>query len=86
MSRRDLAHVLSALWRSSGGAAGVAVPVAEVDRGIGRGRDDMRTPLDLAALAADGLVAEAPGGWALTDAGVQRLADDDALSRPGGGL
>lgn len=73
MSRRDLAHVLSALWDLSGGAAGTGVPVAAVDRAIGRGFDDMRTPLNLQSLADEGLAALlADGTWALTPEGVER--------------
>jgi hypothetical protein len=73
MSRRDLAHVMSALWDLSGGAAEVGVPVAAVDRAIGRGHDDMRTPLNLQSLAGEGLVRLlADETWALTDEGVAR--------------
>lgn len=81
MSRRDLAHVLTALGDLSGGRAGAGVPVAAVDEAIGRHRDDMRTPLNLADLAADGRVARLDDGtWALTPAGVDWLAQDRELS------
>jgi hypothetical protein len=80
MSRRDLAHVLTALWELTGARAGVAVDVADVDEAIGRGRGDMRTPLNLESLAADGLVAAAGGGWALTPEGIARIAEDRELS------
>lgn len=77
MSRRDLAHVLSALWDLSGGATGAGVPVAAVDRAIGRGFDDMRTPLNLQSLAAEGLVELlADGTWALTTQGADRQRQD----------
>ena len=81
MSRRDLAHVMTALWNLSGGRAGVTIDVADVDEAIGRGRDDMRTPLNLGSLAEAG-VAEATGtgGWALTAQGVARIAEDRELS------
>ncbi len=48
MSRRDLLHVLTALSDLAGGEAGVPVAVAAIDEAIGRGRGDMRTPLNLA--------------------------------------
>jgi hypothetical protein len=81
MSRRDLAHVMTALHDLSGGRAGVAVDVAAIDEAIGRGRRDMRTPLNLADLAADGLVASpGDGRWALTDDGVDRIRRDRELS------
>ena len=81
MSRRDLAHVRSALWDLSGGRADVAVAVADIDEAIGRGRDDMRTPLNLQSLADDGLVvALANGGWALTPQGVAWIVQDRELS------
>jgi hypothetical protein len=78
MSRRDLLHVLTALSDLAGGEAGVPVSVADVDEAIGRARGDMRTPLNLASLAADGL-AETSGGdtWALTPAGAARHRDDE---------
>jgi hypothetical protein len=81
MSRRDLAHVMNALWELSGGASGVAVQVAAIDEAIGRGRGDMRTPLNLASLAAEGdVVALADGAWGLTPDGVARVAEDRELS------
>lgn len=83
MSRRDLAHVMAALWELSGGQAGVAVPAAAVEESIGRGRGDMRTALDLRSLAAQGhVVAVAAGGWALTPAGVDWVVEDRELSDP----
>jgi hypothetical protein len=79
VSRRDLAHVLGALARLSGERAGVGVPVADVDAAIGRGRGDMRTPLNLASLASDGLAEELDGGrWALTPEGLERHRQDEA--------
>ncbi len=81
MSRRALAHVMHAMWDLAGGAPGVAVPVAAVDEAIGRGRGDMRTPLNLGSLAADGhVVALDDGAWALTPEGVAWIARDRALS------
>jgi len=81
MSRRDLAHVRSSLWDLSGGQADVAVAVADIDEAIGRGHDDMRTPLNLQSLADDGLViALADGGWALTPQGVAWIVQDRELS------
>jgi hypothetical protein len=81
MSRRDLAHVMTALWNLSGGQAGAPVAIAVLDEAIGRGRGDMRTPLNLGSLAADGVVvALDDGGWALTAEGVARIAEDRALS------
>jgi hypothetical protein len=78
MSRRDLAHVSTALWDLSGGRAGSGVAIADVDQAIGRGRDDMRTPLNLASLAADGLAERHDDGtWALTPAGAQRHREDE---------
>jgi hypothetical protein len=81
MSRRDLAHVLTALWDLSAGRPDVAVDVADVDEAIGRGHRDMRTPLNLQSLAEQGLVvARAGGGWALTQAGVDWIVQDRELS------
>ena len=81
MSRRDLVHVLTALARLSGGRAGTGVPVADLDEAIGRHGNDMRTPLNLADLAADGRVERLDNGtWALTQAGVDWLAQDRELS------
>lgn len=71
---------MSAMWDRAGGAPGVAVPVAAIDEAIGRGRGDMRTPLNLASLADEGhVVALGKGGWALTPAGVAWIAEDRAL-------
>jgi hypothetical protein len=81
MSRRDLAHVLNALWNLSGGRPDVAVEVADIDEAIGRGRRDMRTPLNLQSLAEQGLVvAGGGGGWALTPQGVDWIVQDRELS------
>lgn len=81
MSRRDLAHVLTALWNLSGGEADVAVAVADIDEAIGRGRGDMRTPLNLQALEEEGLVvALGAGSWALTPPGVAWIVQDRRLS------
>ncbi len=81
MSRRDLAHVMTALWRLSGDAHDAAVSVDGVDAAIGRGSGDMRTPLHLQALADDGLVAQQPdGGWALTPQGIAWVREDRELS------
>jgi hypothetical protein len=81
MSRRDLAHILSALWDRSGGRSGAGVPVAGIDDAIGRGRGDMRTPLNLESLRADGLVERlADGAWALTPDGVAWIERDRELS------
>jgi hypothetical protein len=81
MSRRDIAHLMTALWELSGGQADAPVAVAAVDEAIGRGRGDMRTTLNLASLAADGIVAElGDGTWALTAEGVARIAEDRELS------
>lgn len=81
MSRRDLAHVMTALWDLSGGQAAVKVDLADVDEAIGRGRNDMRTPLNLQSLAAQGLVvAHGDGRWALTAQGVDWIVEDRELS------
>jgi hypothetical protein len=81
MSRRDLAHVLAALSEQSGGRPGVGIAVAAIDEAIGRGRRDMRTPLNLADLAADGRVERLDDGtWALTAAGVAWIEQDRELS------
>ena len=81
MSRRDLVHVLEALWRLSGGTPEVGVSVADIDDAIGRGHRDMRTPLNLQSLGDDGLVApSAEGAWALTARGVAWLEEDRELS------
>jgi hypothetical protein len=76
-----LVHVLNALWRLSGGAANVGVPVAQVDNAIGRGHGDMRTPLNLQSLEADGRAVRLPDGtWALSPAGITWLQQDRELS------
>jgi hypothetical protein len=81
MSRRDLVHVLEALWRLSNGKAGVGVPVADIDEAIGRGHDDMRTPLNLSSLSDQGLAERLPeGSWALTPDGIAWLEQDRELS------
>lgn len=78
MSRRDLVHVLTALSERAGGTAGVGVAIADIDTTVGRGRGDMRTPLNLASLAAEGLAEQLPdGNWALTPAGVVRHQQDE---------
>jgi hypothetical protein len=78
MSRRDLLHVLTALSELAGGEPGIPVTVAALDEAIGRGRADMRTPLNLASLAADGLATRADDGtWSLTPAGAQRHREDE---------
>jgi hypothetical protein len=78
MSRRDLLHVLTALAELADGKPGVPVTVAALDEAIGRGRDDMRTPLNLASLAAEGLAeAGADGTWSLTAAGAERHREDE---------
>ncbi len=74
-------HLLDALWRLSGGRPDVGVPVAALDEAIGRGHDDMRTPLNLQSLADDGRVVRRPdGAWALTPEGVAWLKQDRELS------
>jgi hypothetical protein len=81
VSQRDLVHVLASLWDRSGGRADVAVAIADIDEDIGRGRGDMRTPLNLSTLERQGLVASpADGAWALTAQGVARVAEDRELS------
>lgn len=78
MSRRDLLHVLTALAELAGGEPGTPVAVAALDEAIGRGRADMRTPLNLASLAADGLAVENDDAtWSLTEAGAQRHREDE---------
>jgi hypothetical protein len=83
VSRRDLVHILDALWRLSGGKADVGVPVEDVGQAIGRGHGDMRTPLNLQSLADEGRVVRLPEGtWALTPQGVAWLEQDRELSDP----
>jgi len=81
VSRRDLLHVLNALWRLSGGAPDAGVPVARIDEAIGRGHGDMRTLLNLQSLADDGRAVHRPdGSWALTADGIAWLEQDRELS------
>lgn len=81
MSRRDLAHVLQALWRLSGGVAREGVAVADVEEAIGRTRGDMRTLLNLRSLADEGTAVELePGTWALTPGGLDVVEQDHELS------
>jgi hypothetical protein len=81
VSRRDLLHILNALWRLSNGVPDVGVPVAELDQAIGRGHGDMRTPLNLQSLDDDGLAVPLPDGrWALTADGIAWLEQDRELS------
>jgi hypothetical protein len=81
VSRRDLVRLLDALWRLSNGVPDVGVRVGDLDRAIGRGHGDMRTPLNLQSLNDDGLAAPMPdGGWALTAQGVAWLKEDRELS------
>ncbi|TML04198.1 MAG: hypothetical protein E6G41_12375 [Actinobacteria bacterium] len=72
---------MTALADASHAQAGVGVPVAVLDDAIGRGRDDMRTPLNLASLEADGLAERLEDGtWALTEAGIEKMREDEELS------
>ena len=72
VSRRDLVHVLNALWSLSGG---------DIDEAIGRGYDDMRTPLNLQSLRDQALAVRLPDGtWALTPPGIAWLNQDRELS------
>jgi hypothetical protein len=81
VSRRDQVHVLNALWRLSRGESGVGVSVAEIDEAIGRGHDDMRTPLNLQSLSDESLAVRLPNGtWALTPHGISWLQQDRELS------
>jgi hypothetical protein len=81
VSQRDLAHLMTALADASHARAGVGVPVAVLDEAIGRGRADMRTPLNLASLEAEGLVERLDDGtWALTAAGIEKMREDAELS------
>jgi hypothetical protein len=68
------------MWDRSGGRAGVPVAIADIDEDIGRGRGDMRTPLNLSALEQQELVVSSGGGWALTSQGAARIAEDRELS------
>jgi hypothetical protein len=81
VSRRDLVHILEALWRLSRGAPGVGVPVEDIDEAIGRGHGDMRTPLNLQSLSDESLAVRLPEGtWALTPEGSAWLEQDRELS------
>jgi len=81
VSRRDLVHVLEALWRGSAGQPDVGVPVADIEQAIGRGHGDMRTLLNLQSLADDGrAVRLTDGTWALSPRGVAWLEEDRELS------
>jgi hypothetical protein len=82
VSRRDLVHILDALWRLSGGAPDVAVPMADIEEAIGRGHGDMRTPLNLQSLRDDGLVERSSDddAWALTPEGIAWIRQDRELS------
>jgi hypothetical protein len=81
VSRRDLVHVLEALWRLSRGDPGVGVPVAQIEEAIGRGYGDMRTPLNLRSLSEEGLAVRLrEGTWALTPEGIAWLKQDRELS------
>ena len=81
VSRRDLLHILNALWRLSGGDPDVGVPVTEIDEAIGRGRRDMRTPLNLQSLSDESLAVRLPDGtWTLTPQGIAWLKQDRELS------
>ena len=71
---------MDALWDLSGGKADVGVAVADIDEAIGRGHNDMRTPLNLGSLREDGRAAELDDGrWALTQHGVDWLKEDRSL-------
>ena len=72
---------MTALWNLSGAAAGVPIEVAALDEAIGRGRGDMRTPLNLGSLADDGRAVRLDDGdWALTAEGVAWIRADRELS------
>ena len=81
VSRRDLLHVMEALWRLSDGDPANGVPEAAIGEAIGRGHGDMRTVLNLESLRGEQLAARAPDGrWALTEQGVAWLKQDRELS------
>jgi hypothetical protein len=81
VSRRDLVRLLEALSRLSNGVPEVGVRVGDLDRAIGRGHGDMRTPRNLQSLSDDGLVVPvADGAWALTAQGIAWLREDRELS------
>jgi len=72
---------MTALADAAHARAGVGVPVVVLDEAVGRHRGDMRTPLNLQSLAADGLAEQlGDGTWALTEAGIQRLRENAELS------
>jgi hypothetical protein len=72
---------MTALADAAHARAGVGVRVSVLDEAIGRHRGDMRTPLNLESLAAEGLAEQLEDGtWALTEAGIQRLREDAELS------
>ena len=76
-----VSDVVHALQRLSAADVEAGVTVAALDEAIGRGRGDMRTPLNLQSLAEQGHVALLPdGGWALTPEGVEWIREDDELS------
>lgn len=71
----------ASLWDRAGGKADIPVAIAYIDEDIGRGRGDMRTPLNLSALERQGLVVSPDdGAWALTSQGVARIAEHRELS------
>ena len=73
--------MLRSLWDRSGGKPDIQVAVGDIDEDIGRGRGDMRTPLNLRALERQGLVVSPhDGAWALTSQGVARIVEDQELS------
>jgi len=81
VSRRDLLHVMEALWRLSDGNPANGVSEADIGEAIGRGHGDMRTALNLQSLADDGRTVRLPdGAWALTPEGIAWLAEDRELS------
>jgi len=60
---------------------GERVLTDDIDEAIGRGRGDMRTPLNLESLREQGLVMSLPDGtWALTPQGIAWLEQDRELS------
>ncbi len=73
--------MLRSLWDRAGGKADIPVAITDIDEDIGRGRADMRTPLNLSALERQGLVVSpSDGAWALTSQGVARIVEDRELS------
>jgi hypothetical protein len=72
---------MTALADAAHAQAGVGVRIDVLDEAIGRGRGDMRTPLNLRSLEVDGLVEQtAAGEWSLTDAGLAWMREDEQLS------